>query len=461
MSSPGLERVSGLGALFTAARGAAAGKRRQAEVAAFLMDAERRCLALGRALRLPPEHAEAWRPSPSEPHLIRDPKPRVIHVLPFADRVVHRALCAEIGPSLERYSIFDSFACRPGKGQHAAILRARGFARRWPWCLKADVSGYFASIPHDRLLAVAARRIRDPGLRALLGRIVRAGGGASCPDRGLPIGALTSQHLANLYLGVLDHHVKDDLGWRGYLRYMDDFLLFGERDALLEIRSDLGAFLHDNLALTLNEHVSRVLPVRDGVPFLGWRLFPDHVVPRQANRRRWRRGILATWRAYLRGEIEEPAAAASLAASFAHLSSFDTFRMRAGILLDLRRIEGPGPKRLQPRDPRRFLEQRPEEPARGEPEQERPEGRQRQPRVPPGEHGHRVWALPTPARPEGARQGISLMPALRPMADQARVLCPLGLEAGGTESPPPGGGSLLRQGVAAGPPPPRCRIPVG
>ena len=440
MSSAGLARVSSLEALLAAVRRAAAGKRHQTEVAAFLMDAEPRCLALGRALRLPSDHSDAWRPSPGHPCQIRDPKPRLITVVPFADRVVHQALCAEIEPAFERYAVHDSYACRFGKGQHSALRRAQAFARRWPWCLKGDIARYFASIPHERLLALVGRRVKDAGLRDLVGRVVRAPSPHLDLGRGLPVGALTSQHLANLYLGQLDHHAKDDLGWKGYLRYMDDFLVFGERDALRVLLDALRAWLDDALGLSLNERISRVMPVRDGVPFLGWRVFPDHIVPRPASRRRWRRRILATERARLAGTLSDEQAAASLSASFAHLSTFDTWHLRRRLLGALQALGGGGPRRLQPRETRRFLEQQPAEPALRESQQEQPDERQQQPRVPPGQHG--PW-------PEGGRPW---MPSQRPVADPVPVPCPAGLVRGRTEAPPPGGGPLLRQGVAAGHP---------
>lgn len=227
----GLAEATELPALLAATRRAARGKRlgpnARAEIAEFWMDAEPRCLALQRALRLPAHAPGAWAPSPGRTFLVRDPKPRVITVAPFPDRVVHHALVAAVEEDFERYAIFDSYACRKGKGQHAALRRAQRFARGAPWALKMDMARYFASIDHQRLFGLVRRRVADPELCDLLERIVRAPAG-----RGLPIGALTSQHLANLYLGRLDHHAKDDLGLRCYLRYMDDVVLFGNREEL-------------------------------------------------------------------------------------------------------------------------------------------------------------------------------------------------------------------------------------
>ncbi len=178
-------------------------------------------------------------------------------------------LCTIIEPALERYAITDSFACRVGKGQHAALGRAREFARGTVggWFLKGDVSAYFASISHDRLLALVERRVKDATMVGFLERIIRAY--PVTPGRGLPIGALTSQHLANLYLGALDHHVKDDRGVRRYLRYMDDFVAFGEEASMKSLRDSVETFLRERLDLRLNIGISRgtTHPRRCAIPW--------------------------------------------------------------------------------------------------------------------------------------------------------------------------------------------------
>ena len=127
-----LSQATTLTALLLATRRAARGHRDVPEVAAFKMDAERRCLALQRRLRRPPGSPGAWRPAPTRTFLIRDPKVRLITVSPFEDRVVHHALIAAVEPALERYAILDTHACRRGRGQHAAVRRAQHFCRAAP-----------------------------------------------------------------------------------------------------------------------------------------------------------------------------------------------------------------------------------------------------------------------------------------------------------------------------------------
>ncbi len=160
---------------------------------------------------------------------IYERKPRAIAAAPFRDRVVHHALMNLLEPPLDRTFIHDSYACRKGKGVHAAVTRVQGWMQRCPYLLKLDVQSYFPSIDQGILKAQLRRRIKDPGCLWLLDRIIDT---APPPDRlpspfpgddlltplehptGLPIGNLTSQFLANLYLDGFDHWVKEDLGTR-------------------------------------------------------------------------------------------------------------------------------------------------------------------------------------------------------------------------------------------------------
>jgi len=174
MRSERFEQATGLRALLAATKRAAKGKRHLSEVAQFVMDAERRCLQLREELRAEPGSAAAWKPGPAQTFRLFDPKPRLIAVVPFADRVVHHALCQVVEPEFERFAITDSYACRKGKGQHAAILRGQKYAvaSRDGWYFKGDVKAYFASIPHERLKEVLKRRVKEPDVREVLERII-------------------------------------------------------------------------------------------------------------------------------------------------------------------------------------------------------------------------------------------------------------------------------------------------
>lgn len=436
--SVGFDEATSFHGLLAAATRAARGKRDRPEVARFLMDAERHCLALERALRLPATHVEAWRPGPARRFSIRDPKPRMITEVPFPDRVVHHALMAVAEPCFERRAIFDSYACRQGKGQHAALHRTQRFVRACGWALKADVAAYFASIPHDGLMQLVRRSVPDRATCDLLERIVRAPGLAAAPGRGLPIGALTSQHLANLYLSPLDHFIKDDMAERRYVRYMDDFVVFGERAHLRDLRTALAEFLQARLSLALNPRATRVLPTRDGVPFLGFSVRPRGVRARPATARRLRRRFAALEADHSRGAITEEELASRLGSVFAHMRAWDTHGLRRNVLC--RRNGGGGVDRpcREPRLPRGLVElDRPELPCRV-PQQEAHGQSQPRPRLSRGELSA-SWPDVGGSRTTGPCSG----------ADQVHVLRPGVRAHAGTEASWPGSGSHSA-GVAAG-----------
>ncbi len=279
------EQVVDFHALCRAARRAAKGKHVSPATATFLMDLEPNVLALQRALL-----AGAWRPSPYRTFFIRDPKPRAISAAAFGDRVVHHALCAALEPVFERVAIFDSYACRPGKGGHAAVDRLRHFVRGGGWFVKLDVEHFFETASHAVLKAGLRRLVKDARALALCDAFIDAGAPGSPPGRGLPIGNLTSQHFANLYLAPLDHHIKRALGVRRYLRYMDDLVLVvPDRDAGRAARQGVAAFAAEHLALRLRDAAERQGPVSAGVPFLGLRVWAGHTRFDAARVRRWRR----------------------------------------------------------------------------------------------------------------------------------------------------------------------------
>jgi hypothetical protein len=234
---------------------------------------------------------------------IFDPKERLITAPCFRERVLHHAVTNVCEPVFERWLIADSFACRRGKGRLAALSRARSFAARFPFFLKLDIRKYFASISHQILSEKLVRLFKDRCLLDLLSRIIT--GFESSPGRGLPIGSLTSQHLANFYLGWFDRFVKEPLRVKGYVRYMNDCALWGESAA--ELRGCLDAsrvFLSAQLGLDLkaDPYINRS---EHGLDFLGCRVFPSRILLNRRSRIRFRRRLRALEEAYLAGQIDE------------------------------------------------------------------------------------------------------------------------------------------------------------
>ena len=291
-------RVSGFEPLCQAARRAARGKRRRASVARFLERLEPNVLALQAQLE-----SGAYRPGEPQRFEIHDPKTRLISAAPFRDRVVHHALMAPLEPLFERRMLPHSFACRRGKGTHAALDHAQRLVGRNEYFQRFDVARCFDSIGHEVVLACVRRCVHDERVLALFEHVLRAGG---AEGRGLPIGSLTSQWSANLLLDRLDHFVLECLRPGGYVRYMDDFVLFGpEKARLRESRERVCAFLSENLGLAAKERSLQLGRCRDGLPFLGWRLYPRLRRIRPANLRRIQRRLARSRRRLARHGCEE------------------------------------------------------------------------------------------------------------------------------------------------------------
>jgi retron-type reverse transcriptase len=234
---------------------------------------------------------------------IHDPKKRVITAPCFAERVLHHAIMNVCEPVLEKFLIDDTFACRRGKGRVAALQRAVHFSARFPVFLKLDIRKYFDSVSHLVLCRRLERRIKDERLLALFWQILDAY--HTSPGCGLPIGSLTSQHLANFYLGWFDRFVKEVLRAPGYVRYMDDCVLWGDNaQQLAESLVQCREFLQSELRLEVKP-VPVIGPTRHGFAFLGCRVYPSHLKLNDRSRRRFRRRLFDLERAYELGQINE------------------------------------------------------------------------------------------------------------------------------------------------------------
>ncbi len=306
--------------LLRATARAARGKREVAGVARFLERREPELLRL-----LDELETDTYRPGRPFAFEIRDPKMRTIHAAPFRDRVLHHALIDPLEPIFDRRMIADSFACRRGKGTHAAIARARHYVRRHGWFLKLDVTRFFPSLPHEVVLETLARIVKDRRVLRLMERIIREtplGSEAIAPGRGLPIGNLTSQWFANLALDRLDHQVKEVLRVPGYVRYMDDMAFFAaEKGFLRQVRREVEAWIGSELGLTLKERATVLSPTAEGLPFLGWRIYPGMQRLRPENRRRTEARLRYRHFEHREGRIDEEALADTVRSVHAHLAS--------------------------------------------------------------------------------------------------------------------------------------------
>jgi len=313
-------------ALCRAARRSARGKYDRPEVARFMDDLEPRVLGLRRELS-----EGTWRPAPFHVFTIRDPKPRTICAPPFADRVVHTSLVEVIGPVLERSAIHRSYACRVGKGSHAALLELKRLVRSNHAFLKIDIRSYFASIDHDILATALGRRLKDRRVLALVDRVMSQQPPGAAPGVGLAIGSLVSQHLANFFLEPLDRWLLEEQRLL-HVRYMDDLaILAPDPGRLRALLPELRGFIEERLHLRLRESATLRASTSHGVPFLGIQVFPSmlRLGPRARRRIAQRVRRLDRWRA--RGDPRFEGAVEGLRSALAHVQSADSHRLLASL----------------------------------------------------------------------------------------------------------------------------------
>ncbi len=322
------ERIVTFDNLLFAAQKAMRGKKNKQRVAHFLFHLETELFKLQDELQ-----TGKWQPCDYRIFEIREPKPRRISATDFRDRVLHHAICNILEPIFDRRLIYDTWACRPGKGSHAAVKRAQFFARQYPYFLKCDIRHYFESIDHHILKHLLQKMIKDAPLLAVLTRIIDHPLPGSSPNKGLPIGNLTSQHFANLYLGELDHALKDRQSVKAYMRYMDDMLLFAHTKKQLHQRlQQLEGFIHQKLALQLKPSATLLAPVSEGIPFLGFRIFPKLIRLNRQSLRRFHRQLKIHEQAYYCGKMEVEKLAASVQSTMAHIRHANTRRLQQSLL---------------------------------------------------------------------------------------------------------------------------------
>jgi len=340
-------QISDFENLYEAWRKARRGKRYKAAAAAFEQNLDVELTALHRELL-----AETWQPGGYRSFSVHEPKRRKISAAPFRDRVAHHTLVSVIEPIYERKFIYDSYANRAGKGTHKALDRCTEYMRQYGYVLQCDVQQFFPSVDHQILKDRLAHTIGCKATLRLCDKIIDSGIGvlsdeyemrwfpgddlfAAGRPRGLPIGNLTSQFWANVYLDVLDQFVKHTLGCKGYVRYVDDFLLFADdKPTLHHWRDDIIRFLH-TLRLTLHENRAQPRPVAQGIPFLGFTVFPTHRRLKRSKGIQYRRHLKTLWRHYQMGTITREQGHASVMAWLGHIQHGDTWELRRKLLREI------------------------------------------------------------------------------------------------------------------------------
>lgn len=331
--------------LLAAARQAQKGKRFRENILAFNYNLEQELANLQTELR-----TKVYQPGPYRTFEIMEPKQRMISAAPYRDRVVHHALCNVIVPLIEATFIYDSYANRVGFGTHRALRRFTRFARSSRYVLQCDIQKYFPSIDHEILKAILRRKIKCPDTLWLIDTIID-GSNEQTPAafhfpgddllvpldrrRGLPIGNLTSQFFANVYLNGFDHFIKECLDGKKYLRYVDDFALFSDDpEFLVDARKAIEEYLA-TLRLKIHPVKSQIFATHHGANFLGFRVFPDRIRIRNENLSRARHRLRLLQTDYRKGNLSLKQVTQALQSWEAHLKHGDTWQLRQQIFTSL------------------------------------------------------------------------------------------------------------------------------
>ena len=313
-------------------------KRSKADVQLFEKDLERNIFDLSRDLK-----NTTYKHGPYAGFYIYDPKRRHIHKATVRDRVLHHAIFQVLNGIFEPTFIPNSFSCRIGKGTHKGVAAINAMVRKLSrnytqpcFALKCDIKKFFDSIDHNILLDLLKRRINDPKLIALLEEIVgsfNSGQSNLFNPRGVPIGNLTSQIFANIYMNEFDQFVKHELKARYYARYTDDFIILGHNESgLLEKLDRIKTFLHDHLALELHPEKIIIRRYNQGIDFLGYVVFPHHQLVRAKTKRRIVKKLKGKLKAFKAGKITELTLNQSLQSYLGVLSNANAHKLKEYLL---------------------------------------------------------------------------------------------------------------------------------
>jgi len=311
---------------YLAYRKARRGKQHKASVAQFILNLEVELLKLQQEVI-----DNIYLPGEYRLFTIYERKPRQIAAAPFRDRVLHHALLNIVEPLLDRQFIDDSYACRKNKGVHKAVTRYQQWAKRYRYALKMDIAQYFPSINRPLLKDKIQRYIKDKQVLNLFNLIID-----NAPTtQGIPIGNLTSQFLANLYLDDFDHYLKEKLQVPAYLRYVDDFVVLGDDKNILQT---IKLAVRDKLAqdlLLLHPRKAHITPTSDGLDLLGYHVFPHFRRLRTDNIHRFNRKLRQFAKQHAEGQKSWADFNPSIQSWIGHASHADTMELRKKIFSDI------------------------------------------------------------------------------------------------------------------------------
>ena len=280
-----------------------------------------------------------YKPKPLETFIVHDPKTRKISKSDFRDRVIHHALCNLIEPIFDKTFIYDSYANRIGKGTFKAIERFDFFKRkvsknnsRSCFILKADVRHYFEKVNHKILLSIIEKKVPEERVLWLI-KLILSNHKVKENGKGMPLGNLTSQFFANVYLNELDKFVKHKLKAKYYIRYVDDFvILHSSRNILEEYKLKINEFLSLNLDLKLHPDKSKIFNLDSGAGFLGFRIFYFHKIVRKQNIRKFEKKFDKFKRLYKKNAVSRKKVVESFESWLAHITHANTYKYRRHLI---------------------------------------------------------------------------------------------------------------------------------
>jgi len=289
---------------------------------------------------------QSYKPEPLKTFILRDPKTRKISKSAFPDRVVHHALIRIIESIFDKCFIYDSCANRIGKGNLFAIKRFEKFVNKvsrngkingWfnnnqikGYCLKADIKHYFQEVNHEILISIIKRKIKDDKLIGLIKKIVV--NGQNKIGVGMPLGNLTSQFFANVYLNELDYFVKHVLKAKYYIRYVDDFvILHSSKEQLKKWKTEIDRFLREELKLELHSEKSKIISLSKGIDFVGFRNFWNFRLLRKRNIRK----MLVRIEQFKEGNLSKEKLSESFQGWNAYAKWANSFKLRINIIRNL------------------------------------------------------------------------------------------------------------------------------
>ena len=319
------EKIVDMDNLYKAYYNARRGKSWQRAVIKFNEDIERNLIGIRNSLV-----GKTFTTSPYKTKFIHEPKLREIYILPFSpDRIVQHAIMNVIEPIWEGLFIYDSYACRIGKGIHVGSRKAMEFIRKNNYCMQCDIAKFYPSIDHEILFNIIKKKIKCKDTLDLLYDII-----VSIPgDRNVPIGNYTSQWFGNLYMNELDQYLKKDCGAKCYIRYCDDFIVFSNyKEELNSLAGKIEEFLDSKLKLSLKK--CSIFPVTQGLDFLGYRHFKDYILLRKSTSKRVVKRLRKLPNELYRGNITKDQLRSSLASTQGWLRWANTHNLQLSLEMD-------------------------------------------------------------------------------------------------------------------------------